>query len=93
MCGGRDMLQTHSVVEASVMVVDGICLMLTDRSADKCSQSRSVSEYNRHFYVCNTRCGSFFFFVGKTGNTHTHDVARCKTNTWPVENRRRIDAL
>ena len=66
----RFMLQTRSVTEVSVMVVDGICLMLTDSSPDKCSQSNSVSEYIRHFYVCNTSCGSFFFFVGKTGNTH-----------------------
>ena len=55
-------------------------------------QSNSVSEYSRHFYVCNTSCGSFFFFVGKTGNAHTHGVARRRTNTLPVENRRRIDA-
>jgi hypothetical protein len=30
--------QTRSVAEASVMVVDGMCLMLTDSSPDKCSQ-------------------------------------------------------
>jgi hypothetical protein len=51
-----------------------------------------LSEYNRHFCVCNTNCSSFFLFVGKTGNTHTHDVARRRTNTLPVEIRRRIDA-
>jgi hypothetical protein len=64
---------THVVVplvpEASVKVVDGICLMLTDRRVEY-SHSNSVSEYNRHFCVCNTNCGSFFLFVGKTGNTH-----------------------
>jgi hypothetical protein len=51
-----------------------------------------LSEYSRHFCVCNTNCSSFFLFVGKTGNAHTHDVARRRTNTLPVEIRRRIDA-
>ena len=46
---------------------------------------------NIHFYVCNTSCVSFFFVVGETGNTHTHGVARRRTNTLSVENRRRID--
>ena len=86
------MLRTRSVAEKSVMVVDGMCLMLEDRSPYKCSQSSSVSEYNRHFYVCNTNCGSFFLFVGKTGNTHTHGVTGRRTNTLSVESRRRIDA-
>ena len=31
-------------------------------------------------------------FFGKTGNTHSHDVPRRRTNTLPVESRRRIDA-
>ena len=53
------------VSEASVKMVDGICLMLTDRRVEY-SHSRSVSEYIRHFCVCHTHCGSFFLFVGKT---------------------------
>jgi hypothetical protein len=65
--------------------------MLEDNSLDKCSQWDSVSEYIRHFYVCNTNCGSFFLFVGKTGNTHTHGVSTRRTNTLSVESRRRID--
>ncbi len=44
-------------------------------------------------FLRNTNCGSFFFVVGKTGNSHTHGVARRRTNTLPVENRRRIDSL
>ena len=59
------MLRTRLVAEASVKLVDGICLMLADRRVEY-SQSISVSEYNRHFCVCNTRCGLFFLFVGKT---------------------------
>ncbi len=47
------MLQTRTVTETSVMVVDGMCWMYADNSPDKCSQSSSVSEYRRHFYVCN----------------------------------------
>jgi hypothetical protein len=83
------MLRTRLVAEASVKVVDGICLMLSDRRVQY-SHSSSVSEYNRHC-VCNTNCGSFFLFVGKTGNSHTHGVAKRRTNTLPVERRRRID--
>ena len=65
--------------------------MLADRRVEY-SHSSSVSEYSQHFCVCNTNCGSFFLFVGKTGNAHTHGVASCRTNTLPVENRRGIDA-
>ncbi len=86
----RLMLQTRLVAEASVKVVDGICLMLADRRVEY-SHSSSISGYSRHFCVCNTSCGSFFLFVGKTGNTYTHGVARRRTNTLPVEIRRRID--
>jgi hypothetical protein len=84
------MLRTRLVAESSVKVVDGICLMLADRRVEY-SHSSSVSGYIRHCCVCNTNCSSFFLFVGKTGNGHTHDVARRRTNTLPVEIRRRID--
>jgi hypothetical protein len=87
----RLMLRTRLVAEASVTVVDGICLMLADRRVEY-SHSSSVSEYSRHFCVCNTNCSSFFLFFGKTGNAHTHGVTRRRTNTLPVEIRRRIDA-
>ena len=59
------MLRTRLVTEASVKLVDGICLMLADRRVEY-SHSNSVSEYSRHFCVCNTHCGSCFLFVGKT---------------------------
>ena len=86
-----DASATRLVAEASVKLVDGICLKLAGRRVEY-SHSSSVSEYSRHFCVCNTNCGSFFLFVGKTGNAHTHGVARRRTNTLPVENRRGIDA-
>jgi hypothetical protein len=97
-CGSRStlvklrfMLRTRLVAEACVMVVDGICIMLAHKLVEY-SHSTSVSEYKKHFCVCNTNCSSFFLFVGKTGNAHTHDVGRRRTNTLPVENRRGIDA-
>ncbi len=85
------MLRTRLVDETSAKVVDGICVMFADRTVQY-SHSLCVSEYSRHFYVCNTICGSFLCLVGKTGNKHTHVVAGRRTNTLPVENRRRIDA-
>jgi hypothetical protein len=47
------MLRTRLVTEGSVKVVDGICLMMTGRRVEY-SHSSSVSEYGRHFCVCNT---------------------------------------